>query len=434
MNRRRISPQHRAHAVRVAAAATALVAVVAVVLGAALDLVVSHRLTTQVSQQVSGRLSAALRDSRPGPASTQAPATFASGDEGGRYGLGIYGAPVFVWEVAPDGTVLRATAGAPALPMRSWGSRRLQGSLTLGVTPFLLVSAPAPPRDSATGSVPPDAAADWFVTGESLAELSHVRSVLATSEALALPILVLTVFLGSLAIGIRSVVPVEEARRRQLEFTADASHELRTPLSVIEAELALAAGEPPDGLVHTGALERIGRESARLQRIVEDLLWLARFDSEPPPPGDEPIDLGAIAQGCVDRFAALAAARQVALSLEAPSDRSPAVVAPPEWIDRLAGVLVDNACRHAGKGGSVVVSVGTAGARSVLAVEDSGPGIAEEERGRLFDRFSRVSREPGGHGLGLAIADSVVRSTGGRWRIGRATAGGARMEVSWPQS
>jgi signal transduction histidine kinase len=320
--------------------------------------------------------------------------------------------------------------------VRSWGSKRLQGSLTLGVTPFLLVSAPAPRRDSPalTSTAAPEADAGWFVTGESLAELSHVRSVLATSEALALPILVLTVFLGSLAIGIRSVVPVEEARRRQLEFTADASHELRTPLSVIEAELALAAAEPPDGLLHTGALEHIGRESARLQRIVEDLLWLARFDSEPPPPGDEPIDLGVIAQGCVDRFAALAAARHVALSVEAPGDRSPAVVAPPEWIDRLAGVLVDNACRYAGEGGSVVVSVGTAGTRSVLAVEDSGPGIADEQRERLFDRFSRVSREPGGHGLGLAIADSVVGSTGGRWRIGRAAAGGARMEVSWPQS
>jgi signal transduction histidine kinase len=320
--------------------------------------------------------------------------------------------------------------------VRSWGSKRLQGGLTLGVTPFLLVSAPAPRRDSAplTSTGASGGAPGWFVAGESLAELSHVRSVLATSEALALPILVLTVFLGSLAIGIRSVVPVEEARRRQLEFTADASHELRTPLSVIEAELGLAAGEKPDELQHAGTLQRIGRESARLQRIVEDLLWLARFDSEPPPPGDEPIDLSTIAQGCVNRFAGVAAARHVTLSFEAPGERSPSVLAPPEWIDRLAGVLVDNACRHAGTGGSVLVSVGVAGNRSVLAVEDSGPGIADEQRERLFDRFSRVSREPGGHGLGLAIADSVVRSTGGRWRIGRAAAGGARMEVSWPQA
>jgi two-component system sensor histidine kinase TctE len=170
-----------------------------------------------------------------------------------------------------------------------------------------------------------------------------------------------------------------------------------------------------------------------LQRIVEDLLWLARFDAEPAPPGNEPIDLATIAEGCVDRFAGLAAAREVTVSLQRPADGNVSVVAPPEWIDRLAGVLVDNACRYAGAGGAVLVSVGFSGTRAVLVVEDSGPGIAPEDRERLFDRFRRATNEPGGHGLGLAIADSVVRSTGGRWRIGQGALGGARMEVSWPQ-
>jgi signal transduction histidine kinase len=420
--RRRITPAHRAHAIRVAAVATTLVAVVSVALGAALDLLVAHRLTTQVSQQVLTRLAQARRDFA-APAGKRAAQVFASGDEGGRYGLGIYGAPVFVWQVSSDGRVVRATPGAPGLPARLWGRRAAQGGLTIGTTPFLLASVPA--------------SGGWLVTGESLAELSHVRSVLVTSEGLALPVLIVVVFLGSLAIGIRSVVPVEEARRRQLEFTADASHELRTPLSVIEAELALARQGGEEGEAgHDGAttLQRIGRESDRLQRIVEDLLWLARFDSEPAPPGNEPIDLGTIAEGCADRFAALAASRHVTISLQRPLDRSVSVVAPPEWIDRLAGVLVDNACRYAGEGGSVLIFVGTLGSRTVLAVEDSGQGIPAGERDRLFDRFRRATDEPGGHGLGLAIADSVVASTGGRWRIGRAAAGGARMEVSWPLS
>jgi hypothetical protein len=65
-------------------------------------------------------------------------------------------------------------------------------------------------------------------------------------------------------------------------------------------------------------------------------------------------------------------------------------------------------------------------------VEDSGPGIAPEERTQLFDRFHRATDQPGGAGLGLAIADFVVRSTGGKWSIGDAPTGGARMEVSWP--
>src|SRR6202035_2467893 len=108
--------------------------------------------------------------------------------------------------------------------------------------------------------------------------------------------------------------------------------------------------------------------------------------------------------------------------------------APPEWVDRLAGVLVDNACRHAGAGGSVHIVVGAQGNRVSLAVEDSGPGIAPEERPRLFDRFHRATAGGGSAGLGLAIADSVVRSTQGRWKVGDSAIGGARMEVSWHRS
>jgi signal transduction histidine kinase len=81
----------------------------------------------------------------------------------------------------------------------------------------------------------------------------------------------------------------------------------------------------------------------------------------------------------------------------------------------------------------VRIEVGRVGPRVVLAVEDSGPGIPEAERAQLFDRFRRGTNQAGGHGLGLAIADSIVRSTGGRWRIEpSAGLGGARMEVSWP--
>jgi signal transduction histidine kinase len=99
----------------------------------------------------------------------------------------------------------------------------------------------------------------------------------------------------------------------------------------------------------------------------------------------------------------------------------------------LAAVLVDNACKYAGDGGSVRIEVGRAGSRVILAVEDSGPGIADSERARLFDRFRRGTDEGRGHGLGLAIGNSVVHSTAGRWQVGTSTRlGGARMEVSWP--
>jgi len=164
---------------------------------------------------------------------------------------------------------------------------------------------------------------------------------------------------------------------------------------------------------------------------VEDLLWLARFDSQPPPPGSEPLDLATIAASCADRFRAVA--RSHAIEIQVASDGAePAwISAPPEWVDRLAGVLVDNACRYAGPDGTVRISVRQRSSRVTLAVEDSGPGIPAKDRDRLFDRFHRATEQPEGAGLGLAIANSIVRSTGGQWRIGDSPLGGAFFGVSW---
>jgi signal transduction histidine kinase len=107
------------------------------------------------------------------------------------------------------------------------------------------------------------------------------------------------------------------------------------------------------------------------------------------------------------------------------------ISAPPELIDRLAGVLADNACKHAGPDGKVRISVGHRASRVTLTVEDTGPGVPAQDRARLFDRFHRATEAPGGAGLGLAIADSIVRSTGGQWRIDDSPLGGALFQVSW---
>jgi signal transduction histidine kinase len=237
-----------------------------------------------------------------------------------------------------------------------------------------------------------------------------------------------------LLIGIKAASPVEAARRRQLEFTADASHELRTPLSVIEAEVTLALGGTRNVEDYRDTLERVRGESLRLRDIVEDLLWLSRFDAEPPPPGDEPVDVSAIAAACADRFDAVALSRGITLTVAPRGEGRPWINAPPEWIDRLTAVLVDNACRYAGHNGSVRITVTAHGNRVSLAVEDDGPGIAPEERISLFDRFHRATDEGNGAGLGLAIADAVVRATAGEWHVGESALGGARMEVRWHRS
>ena len=269
----------------------------------------------------------------------------------------------------------------------------------------------------------------WLVAGQSLAGIAHTKRLLLYAEVLAGPFLLLAMFFGCLVVGQRALAPVEQSRRRQLEFTADASHELRTPLSVIRAEADMTLSTPRDAAGYRDALARIQGESVRLRHLVDDMLWLARFDSRPPPPRDEPVDLATLAQACADRF------RAVGPAITAETAAGPALIsAPPEWIDQLAGVLMDNACRYAGPDGVVRIGVRADGSRISLTVEDSGPGIVEAERPRLFDRFHRATEQGSGAGLGLAIGDSIVRSTGGRWHIGDSPLGGALMMVTWKRN
>jgi signal transduction histidine kinase len=151
------------------------------------------------------------------------------------------------------------------------------------------------------------------------------------------------------------------------------------------------------------------------------------------------VDLGVLAAQTADRFAAVAQMRGVHLAVRVPEDGA-SVAAPPELLDRLVGVLLDNACKYVPAGGDVRVIVARDGSRVAITVDDSGPGVPEADRDRIFDRFHRANGPEGGPsgssgaGLGLAIADAIVRATGGRWQVGQAPAGGARFTVSWSRT
>ena len=179
-------------------------------------------------------------------------------------------------------------------------------------------------------------------------------------------------------------------------------------------------------------LQRIAEEGRRLRHIIDDLLWLARIDDERTAVADfAEADVARIAGASVSRFQSVASARSVTIRLDSAGGEPALVHADPAWIDRLVGVLVDNACKFAGAGGQVDVAVLCEGTRVVLRVDDSGPGIPMAQRPLVLDRFHGGTHPTGGTGLGLAIADSVVRATHGAWEIGEAPSGGARMEVSW---
>ncbi|HVA03901.1 MAG TPA: HAMP domain-containing sensor histidine kinase [Acidimicrobiales bacterium] len=397
------------HATRVAAMSTLLIATVYAAVSVTFDVVDSHRLVSEVDAHLKDRLHDVV---------VKGDLSRSRGESEDDRDVEV--APVLLWQVGADGRVSALSDSTPRLPRQAWSRDAKPTTSVLGSISFRVLATPV-------GN-------GWLVGAQSLTDTRHVEAVLIAGEAIAGPVVVVTMFLGALIIGLKASRPVELARRKQLEFTADASHELRTPLSVIEAEVTLALSTPRDAARYRDALERVNGESNRLRLIIDDLLWLARFDAEPTPPGDELVDLLAVAHSCEDRFGAIAHARGIALSVERHGGSDPLVTAPSDWIDRLAGVLMDNACRYAGSAGSVSVVVSTHGNRASLAVEDSGPGIAPDERAQLFDRFHRVTDDGSGTGLGLAIADSIVRSTGGRWNVTEATLGGARFEVSWHRS
>ena len=397
-------------AARVAAGATGIIAVVYVLGIVVLSLVLSARLTQQNDQRLADRLATASHDSD--VFSQRAPGTLpGAGDSDAG------SAPVFFWRLDAREAVAARSLGAPVLPSRPLGGQPPRDGLAAVVnvgraSPFQLKIT----RDGV----------GWLVAGQSLAGVAHTKRLLLYAEVLAGPFLLLAMFFGCLVVGERALTPVEVSRRRQLEFTADASHELRTPLSVIRAEADVALSSPRDVAGYRDALVRVQAESVRLQHLVDNMLLLARFDSRPPPPRNEPVDLAALVGVYADRFRAVGPA----VTTEAVG-RPAMISAPPEWIDQLAGLLMDNACRYAGPGREVRISVRAHGSHVSLIVEDSGPGIARAERPQLFDRFHRATEQGSGAGLGLAIGDSIVRSTGGRWHIGDSPLGGALMMVSW---
>jgi signal transduction histidine kinase len=394
--------------VQVAGIAVAVVLVLYAIVFAGIDVSLFRSLITDADSRVVTRIGILANNPR-------SPRGFVAG-EGSQ--------PILLWLYGLDGKVAIATPGAPDVPDGLRPSKPT--SLDVGSHHFRVNGIPA--VDAATGQP-----AGWLMVGTSVDSVYGSIVNLALIEAgLAVP-LGLLVFFGALWIARRSVAPVEEARRRQLAFTADASHELRTPLTVIEAEASLALLQDREASSYKQSIERIASEGARLRRIVEDLLWLARFESEPTRPESGTVDVGAIAAEAVLRFRNVADQRRIRLSGSVAALQPPLVAAPPEWVDRLAGVLVDNACRYSPDGGFVDVSVVTTDSRVRLAVDDSGPGIPPAERLHIFDRFHRANNKPGGAGLGLAIGNAIVTATGGRWEVADSPFGGARMAVSWPQ-
>jgi two-component system sensor histidine kinase TctE len=196
--------------------------------------------------------------------------------------------------------------------------------------------------------------------------------------------------------------------RAQKRFVADAAHQLRTPLAAVMLQVERAE-RAPDGATEREALRALHRSVERAGRMTQQLLALARTDPEASNAVElESLDLVALARRVGEEWIPRALKREIDFGLIVPG--GPVLIAGDDrLLSELLSNLIDNALRYSGAAGRVSVIV-EGGPQPMLAVQDDGPGIPEDERVRIFERFYRVPGSSGdGCGLGLAIVEEIAR-------------------------
>jgi two-component system sensor histidine kinase CiaH len=235
----------------------------------------------------------------------------------------------------------------------------------------------------------------------------------------------------------RALIPIQHAFQRQQEFVADASHELRTPLTVLRSATDLLNQHRDEPLEHEGELfDDVRAEIARMERLAQDLLTLARSDAGGLELMTAPLELADIATEVVRRTTPLAQSEGVQLTMHA--ETQPSIVdADPDRLQQVLLILVDNAIKHTPPGGRVDVRVQRHGQSAAqVTVADTGTGIAPEHLPRIFDRFYRADkargRDRGGIGLGLAIAKMLIDAHDGQLHLTSTLGVGTVVTVSLP--
>ena len=273
----------------------------------------------------------------------------------------------------------------------------------------------------------------WFVVGRALRPVESLRREVDAVTATNLDRRVAdpggTDEISRLAATMnRMLARLDESQTAQRRFISDASHELKSPLASLR-QYAEVARDYPDRISEADLAEAVLDESGRLERLVRNLLVLARADEQSIELARSDVDLDdlLLAEGSRLRSS-------TGLTVDTSAVGAVRVAGDHALLAQVVRNLADNAGQHAASG--IRFALATEGARAVLAVEDDGAGIPTADRARVFDRFVRLddarARTSGGTGLGLAIVRELVAAHGGTVTIGDAAAGGARVEVRLP--
>ena len=224
-------------------------------------------------------------------------------------------------------------------------------------------------------------------------------------------------FLISLFLARQTLRPVEEAWAQQRRFVADASHELKTPITVILANLGVLLAHPDEPIrANRQWLDNSREEAVRMKGLVEDMLFLARSDADQTPMVTERVNLSDLLWSSLLSFEPVAFEQGV--EMHSTVEPEIFVQGAASQLQQLFAILLDNAVKYAGEHGKVWVNLRQKEGKTVLTVRNTGDPIPAGSLAHVFDRFYRVdearTRERGGYGLGLAIAQRIAEGHGGR--------------------
>ncbi|CAN5589113.1 ATP-binding protein [soil metagenome] len=280
--------------------------------------------------------------------------------------------------------------------------------------------------------------------GEVVGAIQGIRSLSEYEERLGLlqRVIILGVALGTLIsapagyyLSRRAMKPVNVAFERQRRFVADASHELRTPMALIRANAEMALLEaPPEAASIAPEIKSVLRGIDHVDRLISDLMLIARLDSNAVELETEQRDLADTVRGTVAEMRPLFEAAEIQLVFSAPARPVTAIDA--GRIKQVVSILLDNARKYTPAGGAVQVQVANGGDHASVDVSDTGSGIPPDQLERVFDRFYRVdrarSRQTGGSDLGLPIARAITEAHGGEISLASQPGQGTTASIRLP--
>jgi two-component system phosphate regulon sensor histidine kinase PhoR len=230
------------------------------------------------------------------------------------------------------------------------------------------------------------------------------------------------------------ITELRKADQVRRDFVANVSHELRTPLTAIKGYAEALLDDPEDADAREKFLDIIHRHATRMERLVKDLLRLARLDAGQEAVELVPCDIEGLLRGIANDFEPMAAEKQQTIEVLVAKEAATLVTDATKLHD-IARNLIENAVNYTPDGGAIDVRAGLVGNRFQLTVSDTGHGISPADLARVFERFYRVDKSrtrPGGTGLGLSIVKHLVQVLDGEVTASNQDGGGALFTVTLP--